>query len=173
MASENIDKTTGDLEPWDGPTGLAAIEPTPTLVEQAYAAIMDNQVPPEIGDPQITARLIQERIKLGTFEQSLNPADSLPAWTKTLEGVEVVVYGFHLNPSTFENEDGVKGVYAVVELGDVESGEMTTVSTGAGNVLMQLVKAWEEGKFPFRATLVEKKTSTPGRSTYWLQRAQG
>ena len=48
-----------------------------------------------------------------------------------------------------------------------------SVQTGGGNVLMQLVKAWEKGWFPFTARLVVKDTKTPGRKTLWLEKVEG
>jgi hypothetical protein len=169
MPSNETESASTELAPWDEPPrGLAAIEPTPELVEQAYNAIINKELPPEIGDPEITARLIMERIKAGTFDESMDPRESLASWSKEYAEQPVTVIGFHLNPSTFENEEGEKGVYAVVEL-MVEGGELVTVSCGGGNVLMQLVKAWEENRYPFVCQLTGKATSTPGRKTYWLR----
>lgn len=39
---------------------------------------------------------------------------------------------------------------------------------GGVNVLMQLVKAWEEKKYPFLATLTGAKTGQ-GYTTFWLR----
>lgn len=164
-------ETSSELAPWEQeePVGMAAIAPTPELVQQAYRAIKFNEVPPEVGDPEIVARLILERIERGSFDESMQPAETLTAWGDLYLDQTVVVYGFHLNKSTIENAEGEKGVYAVVELAQVGTGEMMTVSIGGRNVLMQLVKAWEEGRFPFPAKLIAKPTGTPGRKTYWLQ----
>lgn len=165
---------TAELAPWDAGEleGIAAIEPTPELVEQAYRAIMDKTLPPEIGDPAIVARNIQERIRRGTFDESLEPTASLPAWRELYLDEVVVVYGFHMNKSTIENERGELGVYAVVEVAKVGTGELVTVQTGGQNVLMQLVKAWEERRYPFQAVLIEVGTGTAGRRTQWLKRPE-
>lgn len=168
------DATSAEVVPWDEAEleGIAAIEPTPELVAQAYAAVTDKTLPPEIGDPAISARMILERIKHGTFEESMTPAQSLPNWAALYRDQTVVVYGFHMNKSTFEVQQGEhrgkKGVYAVVELAKAGSGELETVICGGDKVLMQLIKAWEERKFPFQAVLTGKETST-GNTTYWLQ----
>lgn len=153
----------------------AMIKPTPELVEQAYAAIMDGELPPEIGDSSITARAIQQKIREGeSFDDVFAPQSLKPL--SDFEGQPVVIYGFHLNPSSFydpkKGDDAGPAAYAVVEIGDPESGELITVGTGGGNVLVQLVKAWEKGWFPFQAILREKDTRTPGRSTYWLEKVQ-
>lgn len=155
-----------EVVPWDDDLAPAMIEAKPELVEAAYAAILDGKLPPEVGDPTVTARAIQERIKSAkTFEDAFRPS-SLESWSE-YEDVPVVVHSFHLNPSSFENQTA----YAVVEIGIPETGEFRTVSTGGNNVLMQLVKAWELGAFPFRAVLKAKATQTPGRQTFWLEAA--
>jgi len=87
-------------------------------------------------------------------------------------GETVAFLAFHLIPSSFEIQEGPnkgkKGVYAVVEV-MTQDAEIVTVQTGAQNILTQLVKAWEEGKFPFTATVEIKQTGTAGRSTQWLR----
>lgn len=149
--------------------GLAARKPTPELVAQAYAAVKDNELPPNIGDPEIMSRMILERIEQGTLDDSLAPSEKLPNWARDYEDVPVAVYGFHMNPSTIDDENGDRGVYAIVELAIVGSGEIVTVQTGAKNVLMQLVKAWEEGRYPFTCKLEVVSTGTAGRKTFWLR----
>lgn len=171
------DATTTEVVPWEESDleGIAAIEPTSALVAQAYAAVTDKTLPPEIGDPAISARLILERIKTGTFEESMTPAQGLPNWSDRYLDQTVVVYGFHMNKSTYEIQDGEhagkKGVYAVVELAKAGSGELETVITGGQNVLMQLIKAWEERKYPFQAVMTSKKTGS-GNTTLWLQKPE-
>lgn len=166
-ASEVVAWENGELE------GIAAIEPTVELVEQAYAAIIEKKLPPQIGDPAIVARMILERVKKGTFDESMDPAESLPNWYETFGERVVVVYGFHLNKSAHEVAEGEfkgeKGVYAVAEVAAAGSGELVTVQTGGQNVLMQLVKAWEERRYPFQAVLTSTPTGS-GRTTLWLKR---
>lgn len=154
-------------------TGLPAqIKPTPELVQQMRAAILDGKLPPEVGDPAITARLIRARILDGSFDESMQPAESLPSWRDEYTDENVTVLGFHLVPSAFKDEAAKSGVaaYAVVELMTPETGELVTVQTGGGNVLAQLIKAWEEERFPFQAVLRQKPTGTPGRSVLWLEK---
>lgn len=147
------------------------IAPTPELVAQAKAAVLDGELPPEVGDPAVTARAIKQRILDGSLEDALSPQGGLPAWRDYM-GEDVTVFSFHFNPSQFADDDGNKaGAYAVVELmlsnGD---GEITAVTCGGGNVLATLIKAWETESFPFRCKLVEKGTGTPGRSVLWLEK---
>ncbi|HEX6986653.1 MAG TPA: hypothetical protein VF170_14830 [Planctomycetaceae bacterium] len=175
----------GELVPWDEAelAGVAAIEPTPELVSQAYAAVIEKTLPPEVGDPAISARMILERIKSGTLDESMSPAAKLPGWRDLFLDRVVVVYGFHMNKSTYEIQEGeykgLKGVYAVCEVAPlapvagIDAGTMTTVQTGGQNVLMQLVKAWEERRFPFKAVLVAVGTGQPGRETLWLRTPEG
>lgn len=178
MAKDATQDKSAEVVPWEEGEleGIAAIEPTPALVEQAYAAVTEKTLPPEIGDPAISARLILERIKLGTFDESMDARQKLPAWRDLYLDRVVIVYGFHMNKSTFEipegEHQGKKGVYAIVEIALVGSGEMQTVQTGGQNVLMQLIKAWEERKYPFQAVLTSTPTGTPGRTTLWLKRPE-
>ncbi len=150
---------------------ISMIEATPELLEQAYAAIQDGELPPEVGDPGVTQRLILQRIQAGTFEDSLNPGDKLPSLQQFVD-TPVIFYGFHFNPSSFrdaKDNASPSAVYAIIEIADPETAEMTTVQFGGVNVLMQLVKAWEESKFPFLAELKGNKTGQ-GYTTYWLRR---
>lgn len=151
------------------PTGMAAIKPTAELVQQAKQAIMAGELPPEVGDPQITQRLILQRIADGTFEESLEPTASLPS-LQAYAGEPVVFHGFHLNPSAFRESDSSSpsAVYAVIEVSDPATGEQDVVQFGGVNVLMQLVKAWEEEKYPFRAVLTPQRTGQ-GYTTFWLR----
>jgi hypothetical protein len=174
MAKEQVTPSGSEVAPWDEPTAMAAIPATPALLQQVRDAIDGKGLPPEVGDPEIMARLIRERIRTGTFDDSMSPSAKLPAWADEYLDRLVVVYGFHMNPSTIENPDDParKGVYAVVEVGLPGTGEIVTVSCGGGNVLEQLVKAWEEGRFPFQAVLTGTKTSR-GYTTLWLKRPEG
>ena len=150
--------------------GMAAIEPTAELVRMAYDAIQNGTLPPEVGDPNVTQRLILQRIRQGTFEQSLEPTSGLVSLREWIDR-PAIYQGFHFNPSSFRgNEDNASpsSVYAVIEVADLETGEAETVQFGGVNVLMQLVKAWEERKFPFVATLVGSKTGQ-GYTTFWLR----
>lgn len=165
MASAKDAAASGSTEvvPWDDENAPAMIEPTPALVEAAYAAILDGKLPPEVGDPSVTARAIQERIRNAeTFEDAF-ASSKLQSWQDYTD-MPVIVHSFHLNPSTFEGQTA----YAVVEIGIPDTGEFKTVSTGGGNVLTQLVKAWELSAFPFRAVLRSKPTGT-GNTTLWLE----
>lgn len=164
------DATSAELTvPGDAPQMIA---PTPELLDAAYNAVLNAELPPEVGDPAITARAIQERIRHGSLDDSMSPAEKLDNWADTFEGQTVYVCSFHLNRSTFEIQEGPnkgkKGVYAVVELMDPDS-ELHTVQVGAANVLTQLVKAWEEKRYPFPAVLEVRETGTPGRTTQWLR----
>src|ERR1035437_1027439 len=153
--------------------GMAAIEPTAELVAMAYDAIQNGTLPPEVGDPKITAQLILQRIREGTLEESLNPAVSLPN-LQDYRDKPMVFVGFHFNPSAFRDATdsaSPSSVYAILELADPETWETFLVQFGGVNVLMQLVKAWEEGKFPFRATLTGAKTGQ-GYTTFWLRSSE-
>lgn len=153
--------------------GISMMEATPELVQEAYAAIRDGELPPEVGDPGVTQRLILQRIQDGSFEQSLEPTAKLPSLQEYVD-TPMVYLAFHFNPSSFrdaKDNASPSSVYAVLEVADPGTFETRTVQFGGVNVLMQLVKAWEEGKFPFTAELVGNKTGQ-GYMTYWLRRPQ-
>lgn len=163
---------TQDLVPQDDPTvGMALID-EPAKIAAAIEALQNGTVPPELGDPAITARLIRQRIFDGSFEESLEPVESLTPWA-TYMNEPVVVQSFHLNPSGFSSESGI-AVYAVVELmllaENGAGGEIIAVSEGGSNVLAQLLVALRDGKLPFRAMLTETKTAG-GFSVHRLQKA--
>src|SRR4051794_35467289 len=87
-------------------------EPTEETMQAAYDAVLDGKDPPEVGDPEITARAIKERLRDATEFGEVFKAQSLPKWSE-LAGEVVTIGGFHLNPSSFEKGSAV---YAVVEL---------------------------------------------------------
>lgn len=139
-------------------------EPTPEVMEQAYAAVMYGEKPPEVGDPTITARAIQERIRDADSFDEVFKQQSLPSWGNYV-GEVVTIGGFHLNPSQFEEGSAV---YAVVALRREGEDDFKPYLCGGGNVLTQLLKAWEQGWFPFNGALVSKKTGQ-GYDTYYIE----
>lgn len=170
MASKQQEQSGMDLASREA-AGMAAIEPTPELIALAYDAIQHGTLPPEVGDPKITASLILQRIREGTFEESLDPTQSLRSLRDFVD-TPMIYVGFHLNPSSFrdaKDNASPSSVYAVVEVADPETFETELTQFGGVNVLMQLIKAWEEQKFPFQATLVGAKTGQ-NFTTYWLRR---
>lgn len=129
-------------------------EPTQQVLDQVYEAIIYGGEIPEVGDPEITAQAIQERIRSSeSFDEVFKP-QQLPKWSE-LMGEVVTIGGFHLNPSRFEKGSSV---YAVVALKRDGEDDFSPYQCGGGNVLTQLVKAWEQGWFPFKAALVGRKT---------------
>lgn len=141
-------------------------EPTPDLMEQAYSAVINGTEPPEAGDPTITAQAIQERIRQSdTFDAVFKP-QSLPKWSDLI-GEVVTIGGFHLNPSTFEKGSSV---YAIVSLRREGDDDFAPYQCGGGNVLTQLLKAWEQSWFPFQGALTSRKTGQ-GHDTYWIEAA--
>jgi hypothetical protein len=142
-------------------------EPTPEIMEQAYAAVMDGVPPPEVGDPTITARAIQERIRESDRFDEVFKQQTLPKWSELL-GEVVTIGGFHLNPSAFEQGSSV---YAVVELARDDDGDFKPYQCGGANVLTQLLKAWEQSWFPFRGALIGKPTKQ-GFETYYIEAAK-
>ena len=173
MADKPEQPVTGEVVPWESDRPLPAmIEPTPELWQAFRQAVIkgDASLMPEVGDPSLTSERILEQMSEGTLEQALAPQATLPSWRRDYLDVPVVVCAFHVNPSSFENEDtGRSGLYAVVELMTGPSGELVTVQTGGEKVLMTLGLAWKDGAFPFKARLIEKATSTKGRAVLELE----
>jgi hypothetical protein len=171
MAKDTATETaTGtDVDPWDDPANDHPVrpmpEPTVELVAMARSAI-DGVLPDgaigqgEIGDPEITARQIREEIrKAGSFDEAFG-VQKLPAW-QDIAGEPVRVHGFHLNPSTVNDRDnGGPAAYAVVQMTRLATGELEVRQCGGGNVLEQLVWAWEHKTFP----MIVKLTSTSTKS---------
>lgn len=135
-------------------------------VAKAYAAILDGEAPPQMADPELVTREILERImRAETFEEAFRP-QTLRAWSELI-GVPVKVRDFHLNPSGLEGQT----VYAVCELELLDGSESTTtVTCGGKNVLMQLVKALEQGWLDKPVVLMEKPTNE-GYKVLWLEAA--
>lgn len=156
----------------EGGRSAARISPTPALVKAAYEAI-EGKLPEgvliEVGDPEVTARAIRERIRSGkSFDEVFAP-QKLPRLSDLAgEGV-VVVQDFHFNVSKFDDTPG-SSVYAVVQVARAD-GAVELRHCGGGNVLTQLVMAWEHDWFPFKARVVSKETGNAGRSTLYLEKA--
>ena len=167
-ASQNVKK--GEIATQDAP--VMQIKPTPALVRAAYDAIegtLPDDVQFEAGDPEVTARAIRERIRTGSSFDEVFAPQKLPALQDYAGMGAVVFHAFHLQRSRFEGES-TSTVYAVCEITS-PAGEIVTCHCGGGNVLTQLVSAWEHNWFPFKALVVARDTSTPGRKTLWLEKA--
>lgn len=144
-------------------TALARV--TPKQIEQAYRSIIDGDVLPDVGDPEVISRAIMERIMAAeTFEETFAP-QNLIAWRELLD-VPVLVRDLHLNRSTVEGGTG-PAVYAVVDLVVVKTGEIKTVTCGGRNVLIQLVKMLEKGWLD-RAVKITQKRTGEGFNVLWL-----
>ncbi len=175
MANEQAAKKNEELATQDDePRSAARITPTPQLVAAAYAAI-EGELPAgtliEVGDPEVTARAIRQRIREGkSFDEVFAP-QKLPR-LQDLAGETFVVRDFHFNLSKFEDTPG-SSIYAVVEIARIPGGELELRHCGGGNILTQLVTAWERDWFPFKAKMVVKETGNAGRTTLYLEKADG
>ena len=169
MSKTQTDPST-EVVPWedDLPTS-AKIKPTPELVKMYFDAIestLPDDVFFEVGDPEITARAIRDRIRSGkTFEDVFAP-QKLPRLSD-LAGESFVVHGFHVQKSKYDKADSSR-IYAIVQVLR-PSGELELRHTGGTNVLTQLGVAWERDWFPFTTTIIVKDTGNEGRTTQWLQ----
>ena len=169
---------TTDLDPWDDPANQVAEMPKPTapVLLAAYAAIRDGILPDGVivGDSDVTAQAIQDQIRAGkTFDDVFAP-QKLKAW-QDIAGEPVLVRRFHLNPSTIK-PDPTKppspAVYAVVEMVR-GTGEIELRQCGGGNVLTQLVKAWEHGWLPCLLKLMASEVRGSGNTVLRLEKVDG
>jgi hypothetical protein len=129
----------------------------------AYAAILDGEKLPTIGDPEVMSRMILERIlKAETFDEAFKP-QTLDSWRDYLD-VPVTVQEFHLNPSGYEQGSSV---YAVVDLKRLDDGAGLTVTCGGRNVLAQLVKMLEQS-WTDKPVKLTAKTTGEGYQALWL-----
>lgn len=85
---------------------------------------------------------------------------SLPAWSD-LKGVPVELHGVHFNPSV---QDNGPGIYGVVDLTDLVSGERRTRHVGGYRPVSQLLWLWKRQRFPYRCTLEEVSKAKKGQS---------
>ena len=172
-------KAGKELDPWDDPANQVAEMPKPTepVLLAAYAAIRDGVLPEGVivGDSEVTAQAIQDQIRAGkTFDDVFAP-QKLKAW-QDIAGEPVLVRRFHLNPSTIKNETPGKSpspaVYAVVEMVR-GTGEIELRQCGGGNVLTQLVKAWEHGWLPCRLKIMVNEVRGSGNTVLRLEKVDG
>ena len=115
----------------------------------------------------------QDQIRQGkTFDDVFAP-QKLKAW-QDIAGEPVLVRRFHLNPSTIKKETGKPSpaVYAVVEMVR-GSGEVELRQCGGGNVLTQLVKAWEHGWLPCRLKIMSSEVRGTGNTVLRLEKVDG
>jgi hypothetical protein len=177
MAKMQESESGQALDPWDDPANDVQVMPAPTadVLEVAYRAIRDGVLPDGvvIGSSDVTAQAIQDQIRQGKSFDDVFAPSKLKAW-QDLAGEPVLVRRFHLNPSTIKNETPGKGpspaVYAVVEIVR-GSGEVELVQCGGGNVLTQLVKAWEHGWLPCKLKIVASEVRGSGNTVLRLEKA--
>lgn len=147
--------------------GTALAERRQAEVELAWQILEGTADVPE-QDAETAAAAIRARIRESDDFDSVFGEQELESWQDHL-GEVFTVHSFHLNKSTF---DEGQRVYAVVVVSSPGSDEKHLLTTGGGNVLSQLVKALERDWFPLDLFMVAKQTSTQGRQTYWLRKAE-
>jgi hypothetical protein len=166
------------LDPWDDPANdIAVMVPlTAAQIELAYKAIAGEPLPENvaIGGSGSTAQEIQAQIREGKTLEDVFGTQKLKAW-QDIAGEPVTVLKFHLNPSTIKPDPGkppTPQVYAVVTMVR-SSGEIEQRQCGGGNVLVQLMKAAEEGWFPLRVKIAVGKVADTGNTVLRLEKADG
>lgn len=85
---------------------------------------------------------------------------SLPAWSD-LVGQPVEINGVHFNPS---QQDNGPGIYGVVDLTELGTGERRTRHVGGYRPVSQLLWLWKRSRFPYRCQLVEVSKAKKGQS---------
>lgn len=121
-------------------------------------------IPEAVGDDDAGASIIARILSTMTAEQVLTPASA-----PSLGDKEGAIYTIH-NLRRIEGGQNLElGFYLLVDATDKETGERAVYSTGAGNVVAQLVQLHKLDKLPsdVKVVWVESKRN-PGRIVHWL-----
>lgn len=98
---------------------------------------------------------------LGTeSEDAVFGGASLQAWSELLD-VPVELHGVHFNPSNVENGPGV---YGVVDVTQLDTGERAMRHVGGYRPVAQLLWLWKRDRFPFKCKLSEVAKAKTGQS---------
>lgn len=107
---------------------------------------------------------VQRALALGLLGseslEELFGTQTLAPWSELL-GRPMIVREVHFNPSKTENGPGF---YAVCNLADPESGEVTTRHIGGWRPMAQLLAAWASGSLPITAKVIEVGAARQGQS---------
>ena len=107
---------------------------------------------------------VQRALALGLMGseslEELFGTQTLAPWSELL-GRPMIVREVHFNPS---KTDKGPGFYAVCNLADPETGEVTTRHIGGWRPMAQLLATWASGGFPITAKVVEVGIARQGQS---------
>ena len=129
---------------------MAKPEPTTAVVKPMTFSEMANEL---VNAPSTTAEeILNELINSDTVDELFGESTALHV--RDLIGVPMTLLNVKLNKS------GLKEGYPVYAVIDVEfdNSERYVVTTGAGPVLAQMIKAKAEGWFPIRVEAKESET---------------
>lgn len=105
---------------------------------------------------------------LRTILQAGNAADLDAPWRSDGLGaylnVELEFQAIRKMPSDFTS--GI-GWFLIADAAIVDTGELVTMTTGAGSVVAQLLRAWSLGSFPLRA--IPRQSARPTAEGYYPQ----
>lgn len=110
----------------------------------------------EMSDPAEFTIMIAERLSLAETPEELFDPSGTFGW-EDREGVPFQIRQIWWLPSTYK--DGL-GFFAIVEAADMSTGQLTTLTSGSANVLMQLARAKQKGWLDKPCMLKRADTAT-------------
>ena len=111
-----------------------------------------------------SAAIVAAILAAPNIDQLLTPTTT--AGLGDYVGKLLTIHDVRLRPSDME---GGTGAYAVLDITVEGSSDHVVATTGARNVLAQLVRAWQLDAFPFSCRITETQSKrNPARTVQWL-----
>lgn len=137
-----------------------AVQSNDQLYELLVGALDRSVEIEEVYDTEAVQQALAKGILAAESEDQVFGDASLPGWSDILDA-PVEVHGVHFNPSQVENGPGI---YAVVDLTQLDTGERRTRHVGGYRPVSQLIWLWRRDKFPYRCMLTEVAKAKSGQN---------
>lgn len=142
-------------------SSAALVKGTPA---RAVLAELAAGVPESDEDEDIGEVIIARILNAETIEDALTPS-SAPGMRDIVD-VPIVVHDIRRKNG---GQNPEMGFYLLAAVEIQGTGEQAVMSTGATNVVAQLLKAYQLGSFPLACKILEVESkSNPGRMVQWL-----